>query len=88
MSLSAVAGYVLRVLFGMFPYVVFWGETRLSAERPKLSDPAHEGARLQPGRDGRVRCSAWLGDFVFMRESRECSREDAEHPEESPPLPS
>src|SRR5882762_4252018 len=31
------------------------------AERQKLSDPAHEGARLQPGRDGRVRCSAWLG---------------------------
>ena len=29
-------------------------------ERPKLSDPAHEGARLQPGCDGRVRCSAWL----------------------------
>src|SRR5881396_3635397 len=27
----------------------------------KLSDPAHEGVRLQPGRDGRVRCSAWLG---------------------------
>ena len=31
------------------------------AERPKLSDPAHEGVRLQPERDGRVRCSAWLG---------------------------
>jgi hypothetical protein len=30
-------------------------------ERPKLSDPAHEGVRLQPRRDGRVRCSAWLG---------------------------
>ena len=29
-------------------------------QRPKLSDPAHEGTRLQPGRDGRVR-SAWLG---------------------------
>ena len=28
-------------------------------ERPKLSDPALEGVRLQPGRDGRVRCSAW-----------------------------
>ena len=27
----------------------------------KLSDPAHEGVRLQPERDGRVRCSAWLG---------------------------
>jgi len=24
----------------------------------KLSDPAHESARWQPGRDGRVRCSA------------------------------
>jgi hypothetical protein len=28
------------------------------AERPKLSDPAHEGVRLQPGRDGLVRCRA------------------------------
>ena len=35
---------------------------RTLAERPKLSDPAHEGVRLQTGRDGRVRCSAWLGD--------------------------
>ena len=36
-------------------------------QRPKLSDPAHEGIRLQPGRDGRVRCSAWLGggDFII-----------------------
>jgi len=25
-------------------------------QRPKLSDPAHEGVRLQPRRDGRVRC--------------------------------
>ncbi len=36
-------------------------ETNLSrvVERPndhKLSDPAHEGVRLQPRRDGRVRC--------------------------------
>ncbi len=29
-------------------------------ERPKLSDPAHEGVGLQLERDGRVRCSAWL----------------------------
>ncbi len=34
-------------------------------QRPKLSDPAHEGARLQPGRDGRVRCSAWLNSIRF-----------------------
>src|SRR5439155_19749403 len=27
----------------------------------KLSDSAHEGVRLQPRRDGRVRCSACLG---------------------------
>ena len=32
-------------------------------ERPKLSDPAHDGRRFQTGRDGRVRCSAWLGDL-------------------------
>src|SRR5712692_5092044 len=31
--------------------------------RPKPSDPAHESVGLQPGRDGRVRCSAWL-DFL------------------------
>ena len=31
---------------------------RCFAERPKLSDPAHEGVRLQPGRSCRVRCSA------------------------------
>ena len=48
MSLSAVAGYVLRVLFGMFPYVVFWGETRLSAEQIfivfiKVFPPLHYG---------------------------------------------
>ena len=30
------------------------------AKEVRLSDPAHEGARLQPERDGRVRCSAWL----------------------------
>ncbi len=27
----------------------------------QLSDPAHETQRLQQRRDGRVRCSAWLG---------------------------
>ena len=32
---------------------------------PKLSDPAREGARLQPEREGRVRCSAWLGGTVM-----------------------
>ncbi len=31
------------------------------AQRPKLSDPARETRGLQPERDGRVRCSAWLG---------------------------
>ena len=34
---------------------------RTVAERPKLSDPAHGTRGLQPERDGRVRCSAWLG---------------------------
>ena len=38
-------------------------------QRPKLSDPAHEGVRLQPRRDGRVRChdglnAALLGDTL------------------------
>ena len=31
-----------------------------------LSDPAHEGVGLQPGREGRVRCSAWLGGAVLF----------------------
>ena len=34
-------------------------------QRPKLSDPAHGTPRLQPERDGRVRCSAWLCATVF-----------------------
>ena len=34
-------------------------------QRPKLSDPAHENARLQPQRDGRVRCSTRLGINPF-----------------------
>ena len=34
---------------------------RMALQRPKLSDPAHEDARLQPQRDGRVRCSTRLG---------------------------
>src|SRR6266700_1957476 len=33
---------------------------RAMPNKLKLSDPAHEGVRLQPGRDGRVRCSEWL----------------------------
>ena len=33
----------------------------MTLHRPKLSDPAHEDARLQPQRDGRVRCSTRLG---------------------------
>jgi hypothetical protein len=33
---------------------------RKAAERPKLSDPAHGTPRLQPERDGRVRCSALI----------------------------
>ena len=34
----------------------------VSAQRPKLSDPAMKDSPLQPTDDGRVRCSAWLGD--------------------------
>ncbi len=34
---------------------------RMALQRPKLSDPAHEDARLQPQRDGPVRCSTRLG---------------------------
>ena len=45
---------------------------RLLPQRPKLSDPAHERPRLQPERDGGVRCSeAWLGwkmDFIIWPE--------------------
>lgn len=37
----------------------------LARERPKLSDPAHERVGLQPERDGRVRCSPWLGRVVM-----------------------
>ena len=29
-------------------------------DRPKFSDPAHEGVGSQPGRDGRVRCHVGL----------------------------
>jgi hypothetical protein len=36
------------------------------AERPKLSDPARGRRGLQPERDGRVRCSAWLGGTALM----------------------
>src|SRR5207253_286174 len=35
------------------------GNERDSGQRP--SDPAHEGVRLQPGRDGRVRAAALGG---------------------------
>ncbi len=36
-----------------------------AANDPKLSDPAHEQRGLEWGRDGRVRCSAWLGGMVI-----------------------
>src|SRR5688572_32567018 len=39
---------------------------RSSAERRKLSDPAHGTQRLQPRRSRRVRCSAWLGRCMLM----------------------
>jgi len=39
------------------------------AERPKLSDPAHEDVRLQPEREGQVRCSAWL-DHILRKNKR------------------
>src|SRR2546429_514466 len=35
-------------------------------KRPKLSDLAHEGVRLQPRRARRVRCSAWLASTVIQ----------------------
>ena len=35
-------------------------------QRPKLSDPAHGTPRLQPRRDGRVRCSAWLAVSIMV----------------------
>jgi hypothetical protein len=33
----------------------------------ELSDPAHEGVRLQPRRSRRVRCSAWLNEAAARR---------------------
>jgi len=50
--------------------------------RGELSDPAHEGVRLQPGRDGRVRCSAWLGvsDFGFELFKRQKRVAAVKHP--------
>ncbi len=34
--------------------------------RVAMTHPAHEGPRLQPERDGRVRWSAWLGHINLM----------------------
>jgi hypothetical protein len=50
-----------------------WGEGT-EVYRPKLSDPAREEVRLQPERDGRVRCSA-LGRWcaVLMCPSELCA---------------
>ena len=55
LGLSGCVGTIIR------------GKVRGTAERPKLSDPAHEGVRLQPERDGRVRCSAWLNEFARLK---------------------
>ena len=41
-------------------------DSNKSYQRPKLSDPAHEGIGLQPRREGRVRSSAWLGKLVAL----------------------
>jgi len=41
---------------------------RAAAERPKLSDAARGTRGWQPARDGRVRCSAWLGGMVMWSE--------------------
>ena len=38
---------------------------RAAIQRYKLSDPAREGPRLQPEREGRVRCGAWLGSAIM-----------------------
>jgi hypothetical protein len=54
--------FIVRADERLTPIAIIWSVE--SAERPKLSDPAHEGVRLQPGRDGRVRCSAWLDSLV------------------------
>ena len=40
----------------------------MHAERPKLSDPARGTRELQPERDGRVSCSAWLGHKVIAHQ--------------------
>lgn len=44
------------------------------AERPMLSDSAREGPRLQPGRDGRVRGSAWSGVVRFADDDCACDK--------------
>src|SRR5438128_9284047 len=41
-------------------------QARSTRNRLKLSDPAHETRGLQPERNGRVRCSAWLGVSGLM----------------------
>jgi len=42
----------------------YYSHRTYDAERPKLSDPAHERVRLQPERDGRVRCRRMLDVMV------------------------
>jgi len=61
MSLSAVAGYVLRVLFGMFPYVVFLGETRLSAEHPASLAPDQGCPKCKLSAIPESSAGRWLG---------------------------
>jgi hypothetical protein len=41
-----------------------------ATKRPNLNDPAREGARLQPERDGRVR-SGWLDGVALICSSPE-----------------
>lgn len=51
---------VERTVKSMRAINVFFMAIHLVGQRPRLSDPAREGVRLQTERDGRVRCSAWL----------------------------
>ena len=60
-----------REALGLSCWLCVVGCDRTCRRTTQLSDPAHEGVGLQPGRDGRVRCSAWLGLFVVGK-SIEC----------------
>ena len=62
-----------------------WRERKRRTHRSKAQRPGPRDARLQPERDGRVRCSAWLGGIVIRQSLSSVSRKSPEstrrHPE-------